>query len=84
MSQHLPYGEFKWLNLKEIDKFDVNSVGENSFNEYISEIDLKYPDELCELHNDYTLAPEKLLISQNVLSNYCSSIANEYGIKIGE
>ena len=38
MSQHLPYGEFKWLNLKEIDKFDVNSVGENSFNEYISEV----------------------------------------------
>ena len=36
-----------------------------------------------ELHNDYPLAPEKFEISQNMLSNYCSNIANEYGIKIG-
>ena len=32
---------------------------------------------------DYRLAPEKFEISQNMLSNYCSNIANEYGIKIG-
>ena len=36
-----------------------------------------------DLHNDYPLAPEKLEISQNMLSNYCFSIANECGIKIG-
>ena len=26
MSQYLPYSGFKWLNQKEIDKFDVNSI----------------------------------------------------------
>ena len=36
------------------------------------------------LHNDYPLAPEKLKINQNILSKYCSDIANKYGIKIGE
>ena len=36
-----------------------------------------------ELHNDYPLAPEKLEITQNMLSKYSSDIANEYGIKIG-
>ena len=36
-----------------------------------------------ELHNHYPLAPEKLETSENVLSNYCFSIENEYGIKIG-
>ena len=36
-----------------------------------------------ELHNDYPLAPEKLEISQNMLSNSCFSIANEYGMEIG-
>ena len=36
-----------------------------------------------ELHNDYPLTPGKLEISQNMLSNYCSSITNECGIKIG-
>ena len=35
------------------------------------------------MHNDYPLAPEKLEISQNMLSKYCSNIANEYRIKTG-
>ena len=34
------------------------------------------------MHNDYPLAPEKLEIGQNVLSNHCSSIANKYDIKV--
>ena len=82
MSQYLPYSGFKWLNQKETDKFDVNLVGENSSDGYILETDLEDPDESHELHNDYPLAPEKLEISHNMLSNYCSSIVNEYGIKI--
>ena len=56
MYQYLPHGEYKWLNQKEIDKFDVNSIEcnsieENSSNGYILEVDLEYPDELYELHN---------------------------------
>ena len=35
------------------------------------------------MHNDYPLAPEKLEISHNMLSNYCSNIANKFKIKIG-
>ena len=46
------------------------------------EVDLVNADELHELHNDYLLAPEKLEFNHNMLSGYCSSIANEYGIKI--
>ena len=30
MIQYLPYGGFKWLNQKEIDRFDINSIDENS------------------------------------------------------
>ena len=69
------YHIVKWLNKKEIDRFDVNSnecdfIEENSLNGYIIKVDLEYPDELHELQND-------------ILSNYCSNIANKYDIKIG-
>ena len=84
LSHYLPYSEFKWLNEKEISRFSLNSISENSFVGYILEVDLEYPDKLHNLHNDYPLAPEKLEISQNMLSKYCSDIANKYGIKIGE
>ena len=75
MSQYLPYQ-------KEIDRINVNSIAENSSIGYILEVDLEYLSELHKLHDDYPLAPEKLKISQNMLSNYCFSIANEYRIKI--
>ena len=83
MSQYLLYGKFKWLNQKQIDKFDVHLIGENSLDGYILQVDLEYPNELYELHNDYPLASEKLKISHNILSKYCSSIAIKYDIKIG-
>ena len=61
----------------------MNSVSENNSIGYIFEVDLEYPSELHYLHNDYALAPEKVEISQNMLSKYCFNIANEYGMKIG-
>ena len=35
------------------------------------EFDLEYPSELHDSHNDYPLAPEKLEITQNILSKHC-------------
>ena len=62
MSKYLPYRGFQWLSEEEIKIFDVNSVSENSLGRYILEVDLEYPDELHDLHNDYPLASEKLEI----------------------
>ena len=80
MSSSLPYGGFKWL--KNIDKFDVNSIGENNPIGYILQVDIKHPEKLHILHNDYSLAPEKLAITYGILSNYCKNIADEYRIKV--
>ena len=82
MSGYLPYGRFKWL--KNIDKFDVNSISEKRPIGYIFEIDLTYPDKLHALHSDYPLAPEKHAISYDMLSDYCKKIADRYEIKVGD
>ena len=82
MSDYVPYKEFKWL--KNVNGFDVNSISEKSPIGYILEIDLEYPDELYVLHNDYPVAPEKLTIPYDMLSDYCKRIADEYGIKVGD
>ena len=69
MSRYLPYGQLK--RIKNVDNVDVSSISKNSFYGYILEVDLKYPDELNNLHNDYPLAPGKLEITYDMLSNYC-------------
>ena len=70
ISQYLPYYEFKWL--KNVDKFDVNSISENSSIGHILQIDFECPDELHYLHNNYPLAPQKLAFSYHRLSNNCN------------
>ena len=42
------------------------SVNEKSLIGYFLEVDLEYPDELHELHNDYPLAPEKIAVSHEI------------------
>ena len=80
MSEYLPYEEFEWL--KNVDELDIMSVNGKSDAGYILEVDLKYPKELHELHNDYPLALKKLTVTNDILSNYCKNIADKYDIKI--
>ena len=82
MSDYLPCSCFKWL--KNTDNFDVNSVRKKSSIGYILEVDLKHPDELRALHNDYPLAREKLAIFYDMLPDYCKKIAGGCGIKVGD
>ena len=81
MSEYLPYREFEWL--KNVDELDVMSIDEKSDVGYILEVDLEYPNKLHELHNDYPLALEKLAVTNDMLSKYCKSFADEYDIKVG-
>ena len=60
--------------VKNVDEFDVMSISEKNPIGYFLEFDLEYPDELHELHNDYPLTPEKLAVSNDMLSNYCKKL----------
>ena len=72
MSEYLPYGGFECL--KNVDRFDVNSINKKKEIGYFLEVYLKYSDELHELHNDYPLAVEKLAVSSDMLPKYCKEI----------
>ena len=74
MSQYLPTGGFKWLTEKEINKIGLAKYKEDSKKGLILEVDMEYPQELHDLHNDYPLAPEKIKVIKEMLSPYCESI----------
>ena len=82
MSEYLPYWEFE--RLKSVGELDIMSINEKSNVGYILEFDLKYSNELHKLHNDYPLAPEKIIVTNDMLSKYCKEIADKYEIKVGD
>ena len=47
------------------------SISEKSPIGYFLAVDIEYPVELHELHNDYPLAPEQLAASSDMLLKYC-------------
>ena len=71
MSQHLPTGGFKWLSEKKINKLYLDKYIEDSEKGLILEVYLEYPKELHDLHNDYPCAPEKVKVTEDMLSDYC-------------
>ena len=85
MSQYLPTGGFKWMKQEHIDKLDLGKYQEDSKKGLILEVDLEYPKELHDLHNDYPLGPEKVKVkvTEDMLSDYCKKIAEKYRISVG-
>ena len=57
MCNLLPAGKFKWVEIKKKGKFMSKMLKEKSIT--FVECNIRYPEELHDLHNDYPLAPEK-------------------------
>ena len=83
MSQYLPTGGFKWLTEKQINKINLAQYNEDSNKGLLIEVDLEYPKELHDLHNDYPLAAERVCVNKDMLSEYCKTIATKYNISTG-
>ena len=61
----------------------MNEYNSNSLKGCVLEVYLSYPTELCELHNDWSLAPDKIKIKEKSLSKYQIMISDFYSISIG-
>lgn len=59
MAKKLPYAGFKWIDTLSLDTI-MNYNEDDTDTGYTLEVDLEYPQELHDKHNDYPLAPEKL------------------------
>ena len=56
MSKKLPTHGFKWMTEEELDDWKSFAC--------VLEVDLEYSKELHDLHNEYPLAPERLMINK--------------------
>ena len=61
---------------------DLNKYTSNSLKGCVLEVDLEYPKEFRQLYNDYPLAPDKIEIKREMLSDYQLKIADLYKIPI--
>ena len=67
MSQKLPVHSFKWMTDKEIKNIFNNQIVQVwERTPCILEVDLTYPEELHDLHNDYPLCPERVECNKGV------------------
>src|SRR5699024_11114517 len=66
--KYLPYGGFEWetneIEIKNVLKYieELNSNGKGCF----FEVDLEYPEDLHDLHNDFPFCPESIKIDKCV------------------
>ena len=70
MSQSLPTHGFKWMTdltkdtvMDILEKANHSMINPRNKKGYIFEVDLQYPHDLWKSHNDYPLAPEKMIVN---------------------
>ena len=82
MSEYLSYGGFKWVKVNNESVNRVLNKSDNILHGYILEVDLDYPENLHDIHNDLPMPPEKIKVIEEMLSPTQLEIKNNYGIKV--
>ena len=81
MSQKLPEKAFDWMTDKQLEQFDVTQIPDDSDTGYILEVDLGYPPDIHDQHNDLPVAPESKAISEEELSPYTQRLREKMQLK---
>ncbi|CAH2108777.1 unnamed protein product [Euphydryas editha] len=77
MSQYLPVGGFEWVDPDT--NFNIPDTSEYGF---ILEVDLKYPDELHDLHSDLPLCPKNICVGNTKNIKLVPNLNNKTKYKI--
>jgi hypothetical protein len=80
MSQPLPCDEFTWMSEDECKLIDWTEQTEDQQYGYFVQCDLHYPDELHKYHDDYPLAPERIVVEDHFLSGEQENLREQYAI----
>ena len=65
MSQKLPVNNFEWIkDPSQFNEYFIENYDEESDDGYFLEVDVQYPGNLYQLHNDLPFLPEKMKIEK--------------------
>ena len=78
--QPLPTEILDWADPKD---FNLDNYLNDSPIGFFLEIELDYPDELHDLHNDYPLSIEQLEVSKEMQSNYQLQVTEDNNFSLG-
>ena len=84
MSQPLPYGDFKFVTPEEFNKIKWEEQEDEQEFGYIVKVDLDYPERLHEEHNDFPLAPERMAVKKEWVSEKQMNIKAKYNMPRGD
>jgi hypothetical protein len=80
MSEPLPYDDFNWVSATECEEIDWRIQADDQEYGYFVEVDLHYPDALHDSHNDYPLAPERVVVEEQMLSERQLDLRAQYSM----
>ncbi|KAK3753831.1 hypothetical protein RRG08_006222 [Elysia crispata] len=70
MNQPLPTGGFRWVEDCTALAGTIQDQPADGPEDFILEVDLEYPQELHDRHNAYPLAPERMVVQKEWMSEY--------------
>ncbi|XP_064481238.1 uncharacterized protein LOC135394428 isoform X2 [Ornithodoros turicata] len=80
MREPLPYGGFEWLTEEEIVNLDIAQIRDDSPVGYFLEVDLVYDRATHERHRDLPVAPEKMSVRYELLSDYQKVLMKKFNL----
>ena len=79
MSQKLPVNGFKWVeDLSEYDEDSIKSYSKEINRGYSLEVNVKYPENLHNLHNDLLFLHQRIKIEKN--ENFAANLYDKKNI----